>query len=190
MSDEVSGPEEEDKPDIYDDWKRQMATLAGFCPETPTSHLKLLEVIHLQWRSAAQERQGTREVLDPSERFWLVLRRCQHSKVSPYDFGINFDWLDDMSKQHLLKERLRDWGKYGNPTGFEAKGDRHAAGKGSEVEGDGDAACEGPEAEGDVNVGAEADDGMSDGDMQAIEMELLMTRRCKVLRAAMVIKQA
>jgi hypothetical protein len=53
MSDEVSGPEEEDKPDIYNDWKCQMATLAGFRPETPTSHLKLLEVIHLQWRSAA-----------------------------------------------------------------------------------------------------------------------------------------
>jgi len=118
----------------------------------------------MQYLVDKQERQGTQEVLDLSERFWPVLCRCWHSKVSPYDFGINFDWLDDTSKQRLLKERLRDWGKYGNPTGLEAKGDRHAAGEGSEVEGDGDAACEGPEAEGDVNVEAEEDDGMSDGD--------------------------
>lgn len=61
-------------------------TLAGFGPETPTSHLKLLEVIHPQWRSVAvcleldlqylvdqQECQGTREVLDPSERFHAML---------------------------------------------------------------------------------------------------------------------
>ncbi|KAG0692847.1 hypothetical protein DFH29DRAFT_881989 [Suillus ampliporus] len=159
MSDEASGPEDEDKPDTYDGWKCRMATLAGFGPETPTSHLKLLEVIHPQWRSAAQSKVfdnlcniwWTGKSAKEREKFSIRVRDADIPKVSPYNFGINFDWLDDACKERLLEERLKDWAKYGNPTGFEAGGDCNAGG-------------EGPEAEGDVEMGAEEDNGTSEGD--------------------------
>ncbi|KAG2135436.1 hypothetical protein DEU56DRAFT_737712, partial [Suillus clintonianus] len=175
MSDEASGPEDADESETYDDWKRRMATLAGFGPETPTSHLKLLEVIHPQWRSLAQSKvfENLRNIwwtgksAKEREKFSIQVRgsmRCSTDadipKVSPYDFGIDLEWLTEARKERLLEERLKDWGKYGNPTGFEAERDRDAAGEGPEIEGDVDAARE---AEGDVNVGAE-DNGTSEGD--------------------------
>jgi hypothetical protein len=49
ISDEASGPENE--AETYDDWKRRMATAAGFAAETPISHLKFLEVVKSQWKS-------------------------------------------------------------------------------------------------------------------------------------------
>lgn len=79
-------------------------------------------------------------------------------KVSPYDFGIDLEWLTEARKERLLEERLKDWGKYGNPTGFEAEHDRDAAGEGLEIEGDGDAARE-----------------------EVIETELLMTSNARLI---------
>ncbi|KAG2116936.1 hypothetical protein DEU56DRAFT_919123 [Suillus clintonianus] len=128
MSDEASGPE--DEAEMYDDWKQRMATAAGFAAETLISHLKFLEVINPQWRSTQQSRifhdlrdiWWTTKSSKEHEKFAIRVRgsgrwstNADIPKVSPYDFGINLEWLNEARKDRLLEERLKDWGKYGDP---------------------------------------------------------------------------
>jgi hypothetical protein len=73
-------------------------------------------------------------------------------KVSPYDFGINFEWLNEARMEHPLEERLKDWGKYGDPIRVEEYG---AAAAASEGDNDDDAMTTdgGGERDSDRNMG-------------------------------------
>lgn len=102
------------------------------------------------------------------EKFAIRVRgsgRCSTDadipKVSPYDFGINLEWLNEARKDRLLEERLKDWGKYGDPVHVEESGAAASEEGDADIEGDanaeGDANTEGDaNAEGDVDAEGDA----------------------------------
>jgi hypothetical protein len=42
--------------------------------------------------------------------------------VTPWDFGFSHTWLDEQRTDPKVSPLIADWGKYGNPEGFQSHG--------------------------------------------------------------------
>lgn len=49
-----------------------------------------------------------------------TLRKCSRiPRISPYDFGISREWLEEQRQNPEAALLLKDWGIHGNPKDFE-----------------------------------------------------------------------
>ncbi|KAG1847006.1 hypothetical protein DFJ58DRAFT_730336 [Suillus subalutaceus] len=166
-------------PFVIPDHMSDEASAAGFAAENPISHLKFLEVVKPQWRSTQQSKNfddlrdiwWTTKSSNEREKFAIPVRGSGHiPKVSPYDFGINLKWLNEARKERLLEERLKDWGKYGDPVHVEEPGAAAREGD-TDTEEDAMATDGGGERETDGMGGAEegtATNGQGDQDQAEV----------------------
>ncbi|KAJ6572667.1 hypothetical protein B0H10DRAFT_996746 [Mycena sp. CBHHK59/15] len=134
LSDEASGPEDEEE-ESFAVWKVRIAAAHGHKDLTPAA-LKdkhFVEVLACPWRSdelscvsasmqslytAALNAGGgapfkyTR-VPTPTGR-----KSSRVPRISPWDFGISWEWLDEQRKNPEVAHFLADWGIHGDPEGF------------------------------------------------------------------------
>ncbi|KAF8840020.1 hypothetical protein BDN67DRAFT_1011818 [Paxillus ammoniavirescens] len=135
MSDEASGPEG-DEP--RESWKRRMATQAGVSEDVNLESISFepMEVMQSPWRSS--ELSGIFH--DMGDLWWVSLntkqkKRFQTVRVrgtdrmskripewTPYNFGINMEWLVANKDKAENRDLLREWGNWEDPDGFGSKG--------------------------------------------------------------------
>ncbi|KAJ7167152.1 hypothetical protein C8R43DRAFT_167619 [Mycena crocata] len=137
QSDEASGPDSDD--DRYDSkmaWKVEMARLAGYSNLTAQEleKLNMLEVINPDWRSDTlstvfHDLHGRwRNSRTAKEKESVIYTRVRTSgrrsrripAVSPWDFGISSQWLEAARADETNDDRLREWGTFGNPVGWDS----------------------------------------------------------------------
>ncbi|KAJ7573252.1 hypothetical protein C8J56DRAFT_1132239 [Mycena floridula] len=136
MSDEASGPEDEESPGARDAWQREMARHAGIDVETTDKEviqgLNFLEVIKPMWRSDELS-----TVLHQLRDFGLAKKNKKRKYMriydtdratdtppltAPWNFGINPSWWKlygpGGSRDYVFNDRIGDWNKYPDPPGF------------------------------------------------------------------------
>ncbi|KAJ7751790.1 hypothetical protein DFH07DRAFT_960848 [Mycena maculata] len=131
MSDEASGPEDDDDKGI---WKTRMAFKAGYGDLSAEELAKIdfLEVLGCPWR--ADELSGALQELSAIAFGFLTQnekKKIQYIRVrdtgrassripeiAPYNFGINPAWLEANKEKPEYVHLLVDWGTYKDPEGF------------------------------------------------------------------------
>ncbi|KAJ7714108.1 hypothetical protein B0H14DRAFT_2413572, partial [Mycena olivaceomarginata] len=127
-------------------WKVRMAVQYGEKDVSPAAlkDQSFLEVLECPWRSDESDIPGeyaTDERPQLSEfsrriqelpvksgnvqykRVRGTLRKCSRiPRISPYDFGISREWLEEQRQDPEAALLLTDWGIHGNPKDFEGIG--------------------------------------------------------------------
>ncbi|CDO75665.1 hypothetical protein BN946_scf184941.g18 [Trametes cinnabarina] len=146
MSDEASGPEDEET-ELKADWKRRMAERVGITNRSDAQLEKMVffEVVHPNWRSEAL----TAILHELWDLFWAAVStrtaRAMTPRVTgtertsddppqfaPYNFGVNRTWYDRYKDTATHRIALKDWLKYPDPVGF---GENQAAPQNPEDDG-------------------------------------------------------
>ncbi|KAJ7927124.1 hypothetical protein B0H13DRAFT_2312912 [Mycena leptocephala] len=143
MSDEASGPDEEDETSKAM-WKTRMAFKSGYENLTTndgTGNVEFLEVMDCERRTeemaAALHEMATIafDDLTPRQRNTFKFRRVRNTgrrptcipDRAPYNFGINGAWFDKNKDHPDYRELLVDWNTYPDPQGFGMN--KHAVGE-------------------------------------------------------------
>ncbi|KAF7343556.1 hypothetical protein MSAN_01976100 [Mycena sanguinolenta] len=128
MSDEASGPEDNDETNTAV-WKTRMAMKRGYEHDTDK---EFLEVLTCNWRSdemtdALHEMQRIAfDLLTPPQRKKIHYERVRGTgreservpERAPYNFGINKAWFDKYKNSEEYATALEDWGQYPDPDGL------------------------------------------------------------------------
>ncbi|KAF9468339.1 hypothetical protein BDZ94DRAFT_781360 [Collybia nuda] len=131
MSDEASGPEDEDV-ETKEQWKSRMGSMMGISTPAALMNVRFLETIKPNWRSdelsdifltlhtswwvslTAKEREGY--------NFLRVRDTGRASDVipllAPFNFGINQRWLEVQKSRGENSHILMDWNTFQDPDGF------------------------------------------------------------------------
>ncbi|KAF7368238.1 hypothetical protein MVEN_00143900 [Mycena venus] len=134
LSDEASGPEDEAE-ESFAAWKVRMAAAAGHTNLTPVA-LKdkhFVEVLECPWRSAQlSDISSSMQALYAAAlnasggapfKFTRVptpthRKSSRVPRISPWDFGISSQWLDEQRNDPEVEGLVSDWGTHGNPKGW------------------------------------------------------------------------
>ncbi|KAJ6616801.1 hypothetical protein B0H10DRAFT_2434760 [Mycena sp. CBHHK59/15] len=131
LSDEASGPEDKtiESPAA---WKVRMAVRYGEKDVSPAAlnDQSFLEVLECPWRSDELSEFSRRIQQLPGKSGNIQYKRVRgtHRKssriplLSPYDFGISREWLEEQRQNPEAAPLLTDWGIHGNPKDFEGIG--------------------------------------------------------------------
>ncbi|KAF7375724.1 hypothetical protein MSAN_00461900 [Mycena sanguinolenta] len=138
LSDEASGLEDEEIESPAA-WKVQMAMQFGE-RDLSAAALKdqtFLEVLECPWRSDELSNFFHRiQELPSAKSSKMRYKRVrgthrQSSRIpllSPYDFGISREWLEEQRRNAEVEPLLRDWGMHGDPDLFEGIGSEEGDG--------------------------------------------------------------
>ncbi|KIJ57839.1 hypothetical protein HYDPIDRAFT_171516 [Hydnomerulius pinastri MD-312] len=139
MSDEGSGAEDGES-DLS--WKKRMAAKAGFSGEADLDGLTFMELgnilhdLHKLWRESLANKKRKRfhaiRVSDTGRQSGRI------PDYTPYNFGINQEWLDANQHKHEYQDLLKDWGSWGDPEGW---GSRKHGEEGNGQEEQGEMSC-------------------------------------------------
>ncbi|TBU21202.1 hypothetical protein BD311DRAFT_783040 [Dichomitus squalens] len=131
MSDEASGPEDDEDEDVVMEWRRQMAEKVGITGKSDSQLAKMsfFEVIRPNWRSDELTKiyRELSELYNGSLRpksLRMTVERVRDTGRSsdkipgyaPYNFGINLEWYERMKAAD--SKHLGDWLKHPDPPGF------------------------------------------------------------------------
>ncbi|KAL1951518.1 hypothetical protein VTO73DRAFT_667 [Trametes versicolor] len=133
MSDEASGPEDEEVEDKKT-WKRRMAEKCGMKDKTDAQlkHITFFETVKPEWRSDMLSTMlhelwdiyidgiNSRTARAMSERVRSGTGRSTNKlpQFAPYNCGINREWYEKFKDQNSHRLALRNWYKYPDPPGF------------------------------------------------------------------------
>ncbi|KAJ7112139.1 hypothetical protein C8R44DRAFT_882542 [Mycena epipterygia] len=127
MSDEASGPEDDDETSKAM-WRTKMIFKGSYGEVTPDAVAKLsfIEVLAADWR--CDEVHCTNWLQSPltprpHERgkiptISVYATPVAHHDLAPYNFGINRTWFDKHKKHPEYRSLLVDWDKYADPAGL------------------------------------------------------------------------
>ncbi|EJF59019.1 hypothetical protein DICSQDRAFT_128587 [Dichomitus squalens LYAD-421 SS1] len=131
MSDEASGPEDDENEEAVIEWRRQMAEKAGITGKTDAqlARMSVFEVIKPNWRSDELTK-IYRELWElynsslPLKSLRMTVERVRDTgrssdkipNYAPYNFGVNIHWYEKMQETH--SRYLVDWLQHSDPAGF------------------------------------------------------------------------
>ncbi|KIJ09288.1 hypothetical protein PAXINDRAFT_17608 [Paxillus involutus ATCC 200175] len=136
MSDEASGPEDNETEAAKLAWKQCMAAHKHIPnSEGALENISFLEVLRSPWRSKELE-----DVFVNLQDVWreslsVKQKQCFHTirvrdterispripEYTPFNFGINVEWLEVNKDKSELEDLLKEWGKWEDPEGFGSK---------------------------------------------------------------------